>query len=248
MKRKLAVLAFAVAAVALGLSACGGSPTSPSGTSAVLVRGVLLGEGAGVTGVTASSSTGAPNTSAGSITVTVQGVGITTTISGNGTFELENVPAGTFTLVFTRDGVEIGRLTITAESGVEVKIVVKLEGSVVVLVDLKLEHPGNNSNDPNTNKTCMIEGGRTGDRIELEGNVTSGGGTSFKMTTDGNRASGPVDIIASAASFKCNGGDKKTSSSCQASVTTGAKVHVRGTLTSCSLSSATITASEVKVQ
>jgi hypothetical protein len=251
MNRKLVVLALALAAIALGLSACGGTPTSASGASAVLVRGVLLGEGASVTGITASSLTGAPNTSSGSITVTVEGAGITTTISGNGSFELEDVPAGTFTLVFKRDGVEIGRLTITAESGMQVEIVVKLESSIVVLVDLKLEHKddkGNAGNDSDAAKTCLIEGGRVGDRIELEGNVTSVSGTSFTMTTSGNRAHGPVDVSASAASFKCNGSDKKSTTSCQASVKTGAQVHVRGTLTSCSLSSATITATEVKVQ
>jgi hypothetical protein len=249
MNRKLVVFALALAAIAMGLSGCGGGPTTPSGANAVIVRGVLLGGGASVTDVTASAATGAPSTSSGPITVTVEGAGISTTISGNGSFELDTVPAGTFTLVFTRDGVEIGRLTITADAGMEVEIIVKLESSSVVLVDLSLGHTGSSGGSTgDTAKTCMLEGGRVGDRIELEGNVASGGGTSFKMTTSGNRANGPVDVSASAASFKCNGGDKKTTAECQASVKSPAQVHVRGTLTTCTLSNALITASEVMVQ
>ena len=235
------VLILAVAALALALAACGGNPASPSGmTGGVAVRGVLLGEGAavGASSVRASSSSGSQ------ITVTVEGnPSLTTTISGNGTFELEGVPAGTFTLTFTKDGVVIGTVTITAGDGVEVKIVVKMEGAVIVLVDLELE---DNDDNDDANKTCLIEGGRVGDRIELEGRVTSVTGTSFQMTTEGERAHGTVNVSASGASFKCNG--DKGSADCKTSLKAGDKVHVRGTLTSCSLEQASVTATEVKVQ
>ena len=235
------VLILAVAALALALAACGENPASPSGTTGgVAVRGVLLGEGAavGASSVRASSSSGSQ------ITVTIEGnPSLTTTISGNGTFELEGVPAGTFTLTFTRDGVVIGTVTITAGDGVEVKIVVKMEGAVVVLVDLELE---DNDDNDDANKTCLIEGGRVGDRIELEGKVASGGGTGFEMTTQGNRAHGPVDVSASGASFRCNGNER--GAVCTAAVKPGAQVHVRGTLTTCTLEEASVTATEVRVQ
>jgi len=238
------VLILAVAALALALAACGGNPASPSGmTGGVAVRGVLLGEGAavGASSVRASSSSGSQ------ITVTVEGnPSLTTTISGNGTFELEGVPAGTFTLTFTKDGVVIGTVTITAGDGVEVKIVVKMEGAVIVLVDLELEDNDDNDDNDDANKTCLIEGGRVGDRIELEGKVASGGGTGFEMTTQGNRAHGTVDVSASGASFRCNGNE--SGAVCTAAVKPGAQVHVRGTLTTCTVEDALVTATEVRVQ
>lgn len=231
-------LILSVAAAALTLSGCGGSPTAPSGSGGVAVRGVLLGEGAAFT----ASSAGSAAAKGGPITVVVEGTSITATISGNGTFELEGLTPGTFTLVFLRDGMEIGRITVTAGDGVEVKIVVKLEDSVVVLVDLELDD--HDDSDDDGDKSCMIEGGRVGSRIELEGQVVAVNGASFTMTTQGNRASGPITVSASGASFKCNG--SKGDSQCQA--TAGAKVHVRGTLTECSTSAASVTATEVKIQ
>jgi len=57
---------------------------------------------------------------------------------------------------------------------------------------------------------------------------------------------GTVNVSASGASFKCNG--DKGSADCKTSLKAGDKVHVRGTLTSCSLEQASVTATEVKVQ
>jgi hypothetical protein len=239
MYEKQSALIVAVAAVALTLVACGENPASPSEMSkGVVVRGVLLSEDAvGASSVRASGASGS------SITVTVEGnPSLSTTIAGNGTFELE-VPAGTFTLVFTKDGAVIGTITITAEAGMEVKIVVKKEDTVIVLVDLQLDD--NDDTDDDANATCLIEGGRVGDRIELEGKVTSGGSTSFRMTTNGNRARGPVDVVANGASFRCNG---NKSAECQNSVSIGDQVHVRGTLMTCTATSAQISATEVKLQ
>jgi hypothetical protein len=238
MHGRHSLLIVAVAAATLALAACGdGNPAGPSGNGGVSVKGVLLGDGASFT---ASSNDG---TSSGPITVMVEGTSISVTISGNGTFELEDVPPGTFTLVFLQDGAEIGRITITAGDGVEVKIVVQKKGSVVVLVDLELE---DDDSDSDTNKTCRVNGGRAGDRVELEGNVASGNSTRFEMSVNGNRASGPVDVDASGASFKCNG--KTGGDDCPGAVKQGAKVHVRGTLTSCTMNEALVKASEVKVQ
>jgi hypothetical protein len=101
---------------------------------------------------------------------------------------------------------------------------------------------------PNTpNKACMIEGGHVGDRIELEGTVASGASANFSLKLQGNRSSGNVQVDGSSASFQCNG-PKITPAECQASVKSGAKVHVSGTLASCDLTSALARASKVIVQ
>src|SRR5262249_8637858 len=115
------------------------------------------------------------------------------------------------------------------------------------------EQVGDDQGDDNDNqgdgstKSCMIEGGKVGQGIELEGNVDSGSSSAFKMSVNGNRSGGLVDVNAAGASFQCKG-DKDNSSQCKASVTAGAKVHVQGSLDSCSQSAAHVTASEVKVQ
>jgi len=112
---------------------------------------------------------------------------------------------------------------------------IKLQGGV--------EQPG-----PQPGRLCIINGGRVGDGIELEGKVASGGALpSFMMNVNGNRASGPVSIEAASAAVRCNG-PSTTPLVCQARVTGGAKIHVRGTLTSCTTTAASVAASEVKVQ
>jgi len=224
----------------LSLLGCGsGSPSSPSGTGGVAVRGVLLDEGAAFT-----ASSGSTSGRHGTIEVSIEGTTIKTTVAGNGTFEIEDMEPGTFTIVFSLDGVEIGRFTVTAGDGVEVRIVVKLEDEVIVLVDLELS---DDDDDATGSKTCMIEGGRAGERIELEGNVTGGDFTGgFQMVAQGNRSRGrEVDVMTSGGTgLKCNG---KTSD-CMGSVRAGAKVHVRGNLSVCTTEHAEIEASEVKVQ
>jgi hypothetical protein len=100
---------------------------------------------------------------------------------------------------------------------------------------------------PSPGATCMINGGREGEGIELEGRVASGALPTFMMTVNGNRASGPVSILAASAAIRCNG-PSTTPAQCTARVTGGAQIHVRGTLTVCTTSTATVTASEVKVQ
>ena len=79
-------LAFLIAG--LPLVGCGGSsPTSPSGAGKVVLHGVAVGaDGASTAsagGVTAQAA------SKDKVTVTVQGTSISTTVSANGTFELE---------------------------------------------------------------------------------------------------------------------------------------------------------------
>lgn len=93
--------------------------------------------------------------------------------------------------------------------------------------------------------SCAISGGRVGDRIELEGRVSSGSAAGFRLNVNGNRSSALVDIDTSGASFQCtpaNGPNAPTPSQCQAQVQSGAQVHVSGTLTACSSSAAQVRA------
>lgn len=242
---------WAVAAAVL-LSACGGDgTTSPSGSGVSLMGTVLSGSGS--SGVSAQSTSTA-SSSAARLVVTVQeNPSLSATVSANGTFTLENLPAGEFTLVFTSGGTVVGSITITGVAGgTEVKIVVQITPDGVILIEIKIEgeigEPSPNpspspSSSPTTGGSCMINGGRAGDGIELEGDVASGNNQSFKLSV--NRASGLVSINASGAAYRCVGQSGKD---CKANLKVGAKVHVRGVLTTCSASSALVTATEVKVQ
>jgi hypothetical protein len=146
----------------------------------------------------------------------------------------------------------VGRITITAvPEGTTVKIVVSVTDHEVVLVVINVGDDeadnDNNRGDNNTAKTCMIEGGKVGSGIELEGNVDSGSSSQFKLRVNGNRASDLVDVAAGGASYKCNGNPNRNSD-CKSNLRSGAKVHVRGNLTSCSTSAASVTATEVMIQ
>jgi hypothetical protein len=241
---------------ALTLLRCGSSPNSPSGAGARL-QGVVL------QSATAHAQSAAQSSQAGKITVTVQeDPTLSVTVSGNGTFEIQGVPAGGFTLVFSLNGVTVGQIRITAVAeGTTIKIVVKVAEQEVELVEIETEdddetqtggNGGNSGSGGNAGtgdggaKSCMIEGGKVGSHIELEGNVESGGSGQFRLRVNGNRSSGLVDVSASGASYTCNG--KKGDSDCKASLRPGAKVHVRGALTSCGTSAASVTATEVKIQ
>jgi hypothetical protein len=201
----------------------------------------VLGGGASVSAADTQTSA----SSAKKVTVKVEGTSLTVDVSASGTFQFTDIPSGTFTLIFLVDGVEIGRVVVTAEEGSEVKIVVQVTDSTLVLVEIKVENPEEPADDDDTASSCVVNGGKAGERIELEGTVASGSSTQFDLTATG-RSSAAVVVNASSASFKCIGSAKTTSAECKASVKTGARVHVRGTLMSCT--AAQVTANEVKVQ
>ncbi len=204
----------------------------------------MLGAGAEL-----SASSGAPVAAAKNqkVTVKIEGSSITADVSANGTFELKGIPGGTFTLVFLVDGVEIGRVVVTAEDGSEVKIVVQVKDSTLVLIEIDVEGAGSGPGPSPSPGSCLVNGGKVGQGIELEGNVSSGDYQAFKMSAAG--ANGLVDVSAAAASFRCIGNAKvATEAECRLSVKAGAKVHVRGTLMTCSTAKAEVTASEVKLQ
>ena len=256
MSRKPERLLFAAALlVIVAVGGCGGgSPAGPSGS--LKLQGLVLPDASAVAAQSAGAK--ALSTSASAVTVTVKEAPSTTvTVSGNGTFELDNLPAGTFTLVFSVNGTVIGEIQVQVVDGAtEIKVVVQITQGSVVLVNISFDtgsgtgtgtgngndNTGNNGNG----KACLVEGGNVGQGIELEGNVASGSSSHFQLQVNGNRSSGLVDVNASGADFKCNG--QKKSSDCKATLAAGDKVHVRGTLTSCTTSAASVTATEVMVQ
>ena len=237
------------AAIALLAVACGGggaSPTSATGTGGVTVKGQVLGAGASA-GVTAAAN-GPVAAGETKITVTIAGTSLSTTVSANGTFEIDGVTGGTFTLVFTSNGVEIGRVQITTTASAEVKITVTVTGTTVVVTEIVVEDKTETTGGATT-AACFVAGGKVGQGIELEGRVASGNAQAFGLEVNGER-SGVVDVSASSAAYRCNGGGKNalTDAECKATLVTGAKVHVRGTLMTCTATAATATASEVKLQ
>lgn len=124
------------------------------------------------------------------------------------------------------------------------------EGNVQPVLAHEIELQGEDDGG-GTPKTCMIEGGRVGAGVELEGHVASGGAGGFMLQVNGGRSSGLVDVDTGGASFECHpssGPKAPTPDQCRASVKSGAQVHVSGTLESCSASSASVAASKVIVQ
>ena len=255
MSRTLTLLSSVLAAAALG-AACGGGPSDASGV--VVLRGTVV-DTSGGTRVTASAARAASG--AARVTVTVrEDPRLTTTVNGSGTFELNGVPEGGFTLVFTSNGVTLGTIDITgAEAGQEIRITVQVTTTTVILIHIENSGSGDaddddegddegDEDDDEPSGTCTISGGKVGRNIELEGNVQSGGASGFDLRVNGNRVKngGQVTVTTAGATFKCNG--KTGGNDCRAAVAEGAKVHVSGMLQACDADSASVSASEVKVQ
>jgi hypothetical protein len=244
MTRRYGLVLVAVAGLGLLLAGCGGSPTSPSSVGAgVNLHGVALGDS---TSATSTPGFHAMSGSSG-ITVTVDGTSISTKISGNGTFELKGLPPGGFTLTFTSNGVTLGTITISnVPTQAEIDVVIHITTTVTLV---KVEINGTDTTaDNDATKTCVIQGGRVNEEIELEGDVKSAtsGSKTFQIAVNGERGEGgTVTVDASKATFDCAG----VKGTCDATLlVTGAKVHVRGTLNSCTTTTAMVTASEVKFQ
>jgi hypothetical protein len=246
--RRVVLGGLFLSGAALLAVACGGSnPSGPSGTAGVRVEGTVLGGTAGA-GITALSTGTAAS---GPITVSVEGTSISVTVSGNGTFVLEGLPEGTFTLVFTQGRVVLGKVKVTdVSAGAHVQIVVQVTGGTIILVQLKIQ--GQEQPRGGGSSSCLIAGGTQGQPIELEGSVAPSPtlptptADAFSMQVNGQRSSGLVDVTAGAAAYTCVGNAK--SSDCKSQLRAGAKVHVSGTLTTCTQQAATVVATQVKIQ
>ena len=139
-ERKWLVLGIiGVTAAAFVAAACGGSnPAAPSGARKIVLRGTVLGapSASGQSAQVAALDAGTGQ----KITVTVQqNTSITTTVSSNGTFELEGVPEGSFTLVFSSTTTVLGTVTVPGGASQEINIVVNVTVNVVVIVKIEID-------------------------------------------------------------------------------------------------------------
>jgi hypothetical protein len=136
-----AVLAIGVCVAAI---ACGStSPVSPRGTSGLFSTG-----GAVITGhvngaplnATAQSATARPMASPTTVTVTIVGTDITTTVDGKGDFQLTGVPPGDVTLKFTNAGASAMITLSGVAAGDRIHIVVTLNGNAAKIEDEDRDH------------------------------------------------------------------------------------------------------------
>lgn len=138
MCRRSVVVLLSLSMTFLPLVGCGGNnpaSPSPSGKGAVL-RGVVLGEEASAS----SGDVSAKSTKAGGTTVSVQeNTSITTTVSSNGTFELDNIPTGNFTLVFSNGTTVLGTVRVRGvpDDG-QVVIIVQITVITVIVINIEI--------------------------------------------------------------------------------------------------------------
>jgi hypothetical protein len=135
-----ALKCFVVGAVALTAASCQFSPTAPfSGfdNKGSRVVGRFESNAGGVSALTAQ--TGAPTSAASvqGIQVTIQErPSLTVTVDSSGGFTIAGVPAGSFTLVFLRDGQRIGEITFTSvrqNQGITITVTLTVTGEVVLI-------------------------------------------------------------------------------------------------------------------
>lgn len=143
----LSMRVLLVSLLALSFTACGAeSPSSPSASSpGVVVNGSIMGGGGSSSSAFGVSAHATPTSSiTGTVTVTLQGSPqISTTVSSDGSFTLRGLPAGSFTLLFTRDGAPLGTLTFNAVMpNQEVTITISVTAGSVVLVQEKRDGIG----------------------------------------------------------------------------------------------------------
>src|SRR5262245_7353089 len=107
-----------LSAVALGATlwtaACGTDMPTASSSGGVAVQGVVVGDAATASVADARAT---QSSQPHKVTVKVAGTTITVDVNANGTFQINGVPSGTFSLVFLVDSVEVGRVEITAADG-----------------------------------------------------------------------------------------------------------------------------------
>lgn len=118
--------------------ACDSSPTSSTSPSGPSVSNRVSGAFVSETGAAVRQTARASSSFEG-ITVSVRQDGtITVDVSSNGTFTLEGVPVGRVTVVFTRDGTEIGEIDIHGVgSSEEIRMMLELSGDTVVLLEME---------------------------------------------------------------------------------------------------------------
>jgi hypothetical protein len=133
-----------------------------------------------------------------SVTVTVQGTGITATVGPHESFTLANVPTGDVTLVFS--GSFTGQFTIpSVQSQEQIRVAVSARGSSVTLaITERTEAPSN--------------------QAQMEGTVTSVNATARTIVVGGATISVPASAVIGRGEASLTFGK----------LTTGERVHVSG--------------------
>lgn len=194
---KVCVLAIAVVAAVAG-AACGGNsemsflPTSPSGIGTP-AGAVITGRVTGVTTpATSSDAFGALDVRSDvrSLTVSVVGTSISTTITGSGQFTLSGVPAGTVQLKFSGPGVDA---TVTL-SGItatdQIEITVSLNGGSA-RVDSDRRGRGNGGDAEVEGMVSLLTGTCPALTFSVQGaRVTTSSATSFRDMSCARLANG----------------------------------------------------------
>lgn len=191
------------------------SPTAPSATTSTA-------PGANISGVVVSGSTtsalaagmyGAMST-AGRVTITVNGTSISVTSDDNGNFVLQNVPAGVVTLTLSGPGFSSQLTLPSVNVNDQLRITVRLSGSSAELDDQELESDG---------------------KVEIEGQI---GSTSSLSSSGGTIVVGRLNtaVLVNGSTGITKGGTVMKPND----LVVGARVHVRAVQSGSTLTATTI--------
>lgn len=220
--RAVVPVALLLAATAACSKSNAGSamPTAPSSTPSAVVSGGASISGVVVSGLSAASlsdgSLYTAQSSAGRVTVSVNGTSISVTSDDNGNFVLQNVPPGTLTLTISGAGFS-SQVTLPAvNTNDQLRITVRVSGTTVTIDDQELESE---------------------DKLEIEGQIASVSGlSSAGGTIIVGRLNSAVLVTSATRITKGDTGLKPND------LTVGLRVHVRATRSGATLTATEIKA------
>jgi hypothetical protein len=248
MTRQTRTVFLAGALAVFSAVGCGKSPLAPTEVADLATSG----SGPSIT-VVPTASADAPGREQGRvhlsavtndpITITVlQFPSLQTTVNPGETAVINGLPPGSYTLVFTQNGVTIGTQSIVGvQPGEQIQITVVFDGGSFVMVVVII---GNPTLPPPT--PCTVDGQSVGASLTVEGVVVSGNAQAFREDRNGDHVQDLFDVQAASASYICVGRAKR--GTCQSSLQAGSQVHVTGALLGCRGSVVVLNATEVKIQ
>lgn len=216
--------ALAVAAVFL-LTACGGSPASPSALAPAASGVTVVGRVVGVTGSATSADVGAASVPEGLVVSLRENPAVSVPVAADGSFTLRGLPADSFTLVFLLAGSEVGSLPFSGLApNQELSLTLALSSAGVVLLEERRNGIGH------------------GD-VELEGRVEAvlvvDPGADSRFTIAGRT------VVARPGETAIREGHRART---VAEVTVGRRVHVKGVWLAAEAGSQPVLAHEIKLQ